>query len=93
MKKVFIDANILIDYLSLRSNENDQKLAIAIIHYCYTRLEKAFISTHSFMVLLHVLDQQFVDKSALKQKLERVYNLFNVTSVTELTITNYYSGL
>lgn len=86
MKRIFIDANILIDFLSAKAKQKDQMRAKEIIYHCHKNLSKAFISTHSFMVLFHKLDSEFREKLVLKSKIRGAYKLFNVIPVDNVDL-------
>lgn len=93
MNRVFLDANILIDYLSDRANEENELNARLIVEYCFEYLGRAYVSTHSIMILYHMVQKEFAEITVLKQRLEDVCQLFNIITVQPQDFTSAFDSV
>ena len=81
MNRIFLNANILIDFLSDKAEPEDELNARLIIEYCFEYLGKAYTSTHAIMILYHMVEKEFVQVSVLKERLEEVRSLLNIITI------------
>lgn len=93
MNRVFPDANILIDYLSDRANEENELNARLIVEYCFEYLGKAYVFTHSIMILYHMVQKEFAEIAVLKERLEEVCQLFNIITVQQQDFTSAFNSM
>jgi predicted nucleic acid-binding protein len=93
VKQIFLDANILIDYLCKSASKEEAFLATGIIDYCTNRSIPMLISTHSIMVLSYFLSKEIRNPALLNSIMQEVIALFKVVPIEKEDIITASNSL
>ena len=85
MKCLFVDANVIIDYLSGREPFSTE--AAALFELADNNKIKIFVSAISFNVIYYILRQQLGHRTAIKA-LNELSTLVTISAVTSSVISN-----
>ncbi len=90
MKKIFLDANIIIDLLDKSSLHHDEsKEVLRIIRKYYG---KPYISPPTFAIAYYVFGKTLQQKKWLNKTVKEIFSTFNYTEENQLTIENILSS-
>lgn len=84
MKRIFLDANVIIDFLNKSSLHHQQaKQTVAIIRKHYGQ---PFISTTTFAIAYYMFGKYVSKKSVLNKIIKEVFSEFNFTTENHKTM-------
>ncbi|MDZ4669114.1 MAG: PIN domain-containing protein [bacterium] len=90
MRKVFVDANIIVDWLNADSTQN--KLCSDCLQIIKSLYSKPMVSPVSIAIVFYLVSKKVKDKSKVKRILTEAFGHFNITSESQQTLNKAFSS-
>ena len=83
MRNIFVDANIIVDWLNADSTEN--KLCTQCIQMIVGLYKKPMISSTSIAITFYLISKSYKQKGKVIEKLQKAFTFFNISTEDEET--------
>lgn len=90
MRSIFVDANIIIDWLNKDSVQN--KTCTKCLGLIFTLYNKPLVSPVSIAIVYYLLGKKVKDKKKLRETLRNVFSNFRVSSENQETIHKVFAS-
>ena len=88
MKRIFLDANILIDMLD--ADARDHNLAVECVRIIRKHFDKPLVSPITFIIVNHILGKFAKDKQWHKQQMKLTFSALGITPLHPSFIANLF---
>lgn len=86
MRTIFIDANIIVDWLNADSEENE--LCTQCIQTIIGLYKKPMISSTSIAITFYLISKSYKQKGQVMETLQKAFSFFNISTEDEETTRN-----
>lgn len=81
MRNIFVDANVVIDWLNADSQDND--LCTQCIQTIIGLHKKPMVSTTSIAITFYIISKSYKQKNGVIEKLKNAFSFFNISTEDE----------
>jgi len=90
MRTIFVDANVIIDWLNSNSDQNET--CTKCLELIFLRYQKPMVSSVSIAIVYYLVGKKVKNKKMLKNTLQEVFLNFRVSSENQETINKVFAS-